>query len=136
MTSCLIRPSFMSDASCEMSIVRGFCGACRTTSVCPIFFSAPLIAYASICTASGWYEPTSTKLAPGLVLVGSYQPLAVQMLAYAINGALKNIGQTLVVRQAPQNPRTIDISQLASDMNDGRIKQLVILGGDPVYNAN
>ncbi len=76
------------------------------------------------------------KPGASLVLVGSYQPLAVQMLAYAINGALKNIGQTLVVRQAPQNPRTIDISQLASDMNDGRIKQLVILGGDPVYNAN
>jgi len=33
----------------------------------------------------------------------------------------------LVVRQVPQNPRTIDISQLASDKNDGRIKQLFIL---------
>jgi len=41
----------------------------------------------------------------------------------------------MVVRQVPQNPRTIDISQLASDINDGRIKQLFILGGDPVYNA-
>src|SRR5213076_1639115 len=60
---------------------------------------------------------------------------AVQLLAYAINAALKNVGQTLVVRQAPQNPRTIDISRLASDINDGRIKQLFILGGDPVYNA-
>src|SRR5213076_260378 len=60
---------------------------------------------------------------------------AVQLLAYAINAALKNVGQTLVVRQAPQNPRTIDISRLASDINDGRIKQLFILDGDPVYNA-
>jgi len=29
----LMRPSFMSDASCEMSIVRGFCETCRTTNV-------------------------------------------------------------------------------------------------------
>src|SRR5213083_1285373 len=75
------------------------------------------------------------KPGASLVLTGPNQPLAVQLLVYAINAALKNVGQTLVVRQVPQNPRTIDISQLASDINDGRIKQLFILGGDPVYNA-
>ena len=75
------------------------------------------------------------KPGASLVLVGNNQPVAVQLLAYAINAALKNVGQTLVVRQAPQNPRTMDISQLASDINDGRVKQLFILGGDPVYNA-
>ncbi len=75
------------------------------------------------------------KPGASLVLTGPSQPLAVQLLVYAINAALKNVGQTLVVRQVSQNPRTIDISQLASDINDGRIKQLFILGGDPVYNA-
>jgi molybdopterin-containing oxidoreductase family iron-sulfur binding subunit len=75
------------------------------------------------------------KPSASLVLAGPNQPLAIQLLVYAINAALKNVGQTLVVRQAPQNPRTIDISQLASDINDGRIKQLFIFGGDPVYNA-
>ena len=61
--------------------------------------------------------------------------LQCNLLAYAINAALKNVGQTLVVRQMPRSPRTIDISQLAADINDGRIKHLFILGGDPVYNA-
>jgi molybdopterin-containing oxidoreductase family iron-sulfur binding subunit len=75
------------------------------------------------------------KPGASLVLTGPNQPIAVQLLVYAINGALKNIGQTLVVRQVPRNPRTIDLSQLASDINDGRIKQLFIFGGDPVYNA-
>src|SRR5204863_8914945 len=70
-----------------------------------------------------------------LVLAGPSQPVAVQLLAYAMNAALKNIGQTLVVRQTPRNPRTIDISELATDINDGRIKHLFILGGDPVYHA-
>ena len=76
-----------------------------------------------------------TKPGASLVIIGANQPSPVQLLVYGINAALKNIGQTLVVRQLPQNPRTIDISRLASDINDGRIKQLFILGGDPVYNA-
>jgi MoCo/4Fe-4S cofactor protein with predicted Tat translocation signal len=76
-----------------------------------------------------------SKPGASLVLAGSNQPVAVQFLVYAINAALKNVGQTLVVRQVPHNPRTIDMSQLASDINDGRIKQLFIFGGDPVYNA-
>jgi molybdopterin-containing oxidoreductase family iron-sulfur binding subunit len=75
------------------------------------------------------------KPGASLVLTGPNQPAAVQMLVHAINFSLKNLGQTLVMRQIPQNPRTIDISQLAADMNDGRIKQLFIFGGDPVYNA-
>ena len=75
------------------------------------------------------------KPGASLVLAGPSQPVAVQLLVYAINAALKNLGQTLVVRQAPRNPRAIDILQLAADINDGRIKQLFILGGDPVYNA-
>src|SRR5206468_1818309 len=84
-----------------------------------------------------WFSEAANDLLakPGasLVLTGPSQPLAVQILVYAINAALKNVGQTLVVRQVSQNPRTIDISQLASDINDGHIKQLFILGGDPVY---
>src|SRR5438874_595730 len=75
------------------------------------------------------------KPGASLVLTGPNQPLAVQLLVYSINAALKNVGQTLLVRQIPQNPRTIDMSQLASDINDGHVKQLFILGGDPVYNA-
>src|SRR5581483_3196042 len=75
------------------------------------------------------------KPGASLVLAGPSQPVAVQLLAYAINAALKNLGQTLVLRQMPRNPRTIEISQLATDINDGRIKHFFILGGDPVYNA-
>jgi molybdopterin-containing oxidoreductase family iron-sulfur binding subunit len=75
------------------------------------------------------------KPGASLVLAGANQPASVQLLVYAINSALKNLGQTVVVRPTPRNPRTTDISQLAADINDGRIKQLFILGGDPVYNA-
>src|SRR5437867_8143641 len=56
------------------------------------------------------------KPGASLVLAGPSQPVAVQLLVYAINAALKNLGQTLVVRQAPRNPRAIDILQLAADI--------------------
>src|SRR5213595_63248 len=84
---------------------------------------------------SGAANDLAAKPGASLVLAGPDQPGAVQLLVYAINAALKNLGQTLVIRQVPRNPRTIDILQLAVDMNDGRIKRLFILGGDPVYNA-
>src|SRR6266699_1127992 len=86
-----------------------------------------------------WIDGVAADLMakPGasLVLAGPTQPVAVQMLVYAINAALKNVGQTLTVRQVPRNPKTIDIAQLATDINEGHIKQLFIFGGDPVYNA-
>jgi MoCo/4Fe-4S cofactor protein with predicted Tat translocation signal len=86
-----------------------------------------------------WLDGVANDLLakPGasLVLAGPTQPVAVHALVYAMNAALKNLGQTLVVRALPRNPRTIDIAQLATDINAGRIQQLFIFGGDPVYNA-
>ena len=75
------------------------------------------------------------KSGASLVLAGPHQPVAVQLMVYGINAALKNIGTTLLVREFPWNPKTGSILQLASEINEGRIKQLFIFGGDPVYNA-
>jgi MoCo/4Fe-4S cofactor protein with predicted Tat translocation signal len=86
-----------------------------------------------------WLSEAANDLAakPGasLVLAGSNQPVVVQLIVYGINSALKNLGQTLVLRESPRNPRRNSILTLARDINGGRIKQLFILGGDPVYNA-
>jgi MoCo/4Fe-4S cofactor protein with predicted Tat translocation signal len=76
-----------------------------------------------------------SKPGASLVLAGSHQPVVVQFLAYAINSALKNLGTTLLVREFVRTPKTNSIIQLALDINSGRVKQLFILGGDPVYNA-
>ncbi len=76
-----------------------------------------------------------SKAGASLVIAGPHQPVAVQLMVYAINGALKNLGSTLIVREFPRNPRTNSILQLATEMNAGRVKQLFIFGGDPVYNA-
>ena len=70
-----------------------------------------------------------------LVIAGANQPMVVQLLVYGINSALKNIGTTLLVRDFVRNPRTMSLLQLAADIAAGRVKQLFIFGGDPVYNA-
>jgi molybdopterin-containing oxidoreductase family iron-sulfur binding subunit len=75
------------------------------------------------------------KSGASLVLAGPDQPVVVQLLVYAMNVALKNLGHTLVVREFPSDRRTNSILQLASDIAAGRIEHLFILGGDPVYNA-
>ncbi len=76
-----------------------------------------------------------SKPGASLVVAGPHQPVAVQLLVYAINSALKNIGTTLVGRNVARNPRTLSILQLANEINEGRVKRLFIFGGDPVYNA-
>ena len=76
-----------------------------------------------------------SKPGASLVIASPQQPVVVQMMVYGINAALKNVGTTLLVREFPRNPRTNSILQLAAEMNAGRVKQLFILGGDPVYNA-
>ena len=71
-----------------------------------------------------------------LVLPGPDQPAIVQLLSYAINAALKNFGATIVVREFPRGPKPLSIAQFTADLNDGAVKQLFILGGDPVYSAH
>ncbi|MEY2546832.1 MAG: hypothetical protein QOG48_1949, partial [Verrucomicrobiota bacterium] len=76
-----------------------------------------------------------SRAGASLVLAGSHQPVAVQLLAYGMNAALKNLGATLIARDFPRNPRTMSLLQLAADMAAGAVKQLFIFGGDPVFNA-
>ncbi|MGI8889320.1 MAG: TAT-variant-translocated molybdopterin oxidoreductase [Chthoniobacterales bacterium] len=76
-----------------------------------------------------------SKPGASLVVTGPHQPVVVQLLVYGINNALKNVGTTLLLRSLPPTTRANSILQLASDIDAGRVKQLFILGGDPVYNA-
>ncbi|HEY4282722.1 MAG TPA: TAT-variant-translocated molybdopterin oxidoreductase [Chthoniobacterales bacterium] len=76
-----------------------------------------------------------SKTGASLVLAGAHQPVPVQLLAYAMNVALKNIGATVSLQETNQNSKTVSLLQLADDILKDRVKQLFILGGDPVYNA-
>ncbi len=69
-----------------------------------------------------------------LVVAGYGQPLAVHLVAHAINAALGGVGRTLEL--LPANPLPAgSLSELAQVLNSGQVDTLVMLGGNPVYNA-
>ncbi len=69
-----------------------------------------------------------------LVVVGARQPAALHALVAGINQALGNLGTTMAGRKFSGKP-TASIAQLAKAMADGQLKSLVIVGGNPAYNA-
>jgi MoCo/4Fe-4S cofactor protein with predicted Tat translocation signal len=73
-----------------------------------------------------------------IVLAGDHQPASVHAIANAINGALGNYGQTIIVTDPIEaNPvdQLASITELVRDMNDEKVDVLVIIGGNPVYHA-
>ena len=73
-----------------------------------------------------------------LVVPGEFQSPAVYALAQAMNSALGNVGQTVsyidpVEVDAVEHGQSI--KELIADMNAGKVDTLVIIGGNPVYNA-
>jgi len=74
----------------------------------------------------------------GLVVAGESQPPAVHALAHAINEALGNAGKTVTYSEpvaGGPSDQTAALAELVRDMEAGRVSTLVILDGNPVFNA-
>ncbi len=73
-----------------------------------------------------------------VVIAGGEQPAAVHAIAHAINSQLGNIGTTVLVTDpievAPVN-QLASLTELVRDMNAGAVRALLILGGNPVFDA-
>ena len=69
-----------------------------------------------------------------LVVAGSHQPPAVHAIAYALNSYLGNIGRTVDFVAVESSPAA-SITDLAKAVKVGAVKSLVVLGGNPAYNA-
>ena len=73
-----------------------------------------------------------------VVIPGDHQSPAVHVLAHAINIALGNVGKT-VIHTGALDPNPVDdfesLRELVEDMDAGKVEMLVIVGGNPVYNA-
>jgi len=69
-----------------------------------------------------------------IVVAGNRQPMAVHLLAHAINAALGSVGTTLELIEAPVS-MSGNLPELAAALNGGQVETLVMLGGNPVYNA-
>ncbi len=77
-----------------------------------------------------------------IVIAGDYAPPAVHALAHAMNAALGNVGQTVTYTEPLQfypNEQPVeqieDLRALVGDMDAGRVEMLVIVGGNPAYDA-
>ncbi|MCH8285625.1 TAT-variant-translocated molybdopterin oxidoreductase [candidate division KSB1 bacterium] len=72
-----------------------------------------------------------------IVVAGRNQPPAVHALVASINAALGNAGATITYHQNPNTSHSNggELANLAGAIRNGNINTLVILGGNPVYNA-
>jgi len=101
-----------------------------------------LDALAGRAPQAGWIDAVAADLVAypgkGLVVVGPRQPTAVHALAHWLNAALENAGKTVDYVPEPDADRpghTDALRALATEMSDGKVDTLVILGGNPVFDA-
>ena len=92
---------------------------------------------------AAWVGPMARDLVANkgksVVIAGETAPPIVHALAHAMNAALGAVGQTVVYAESfsPNTDRTQtdQYRELVTDIDAGRVKTLVILGGNPVYNT-
>jgi MoCo/4Fe-4S cofactor protein with predicted Tat translocation signal len=96
----------------------------------------------SAAVSDEWVEAVARDLTKNrgasLVIAGETQPPIVHALAHAMNDALENVGKTVYYTESLEaNPvnQTESLRELVRDLNNGQVNLLVILAGNPVYNA-
>jgi MoCo/4Fe-4S cofactor protein with predicted Tat translocation signal len=87
---------------------------------------------------SAWVKECALDLVAhkgkSVVLVGQHQPVAVQLLGFAVNAALGALGGPVQVYPALTEAAG-SLSGLAEEVRKGKRDVLLILGGNPVFNA-
>ncbi|MEK6299445.1 MAG: TAT-variant-translocated molybdopterin oxidoreductase [Acidobacteriota bacterium] len=90
-----------------------------------------------------WAEAIANDLdkhrGSSIVVAGDSQPANVHSIAHVMNGALGNIGKTVIYTD-PVEANPVDgnssLRELANDMEAGKVDLLLIVGGNPVYDAH
>ncbi|MEZ4407316.1 MAG: TAT-variant-translocated molybdopterin oxidoreductase [Polyangiales bacterium] len=89
-----------------------------------------------------WVNTLAAELAAhrgsSVLVAGSRQPPSVHALVHALNQALGNAGQTVTYVSAvddAERDNLTDLVELARDLEAGQAQSLIILGGNPVYDA-
>ena len=92
--------------------------------------------------ADKWIVPIARDLqkhkGASLVIAGEQQSAAVHALAHAMNAALGNVGKTVSYTDPVEaNPvdQVASLYDLVKDLDAGAVDLLLILGGNPAYNA-
>ncbi len=117
-----VRPSEMEAFARALAAAVGSAGAPAS--------SDPFLAAAA--------EDLEANRGRSLVLAGDAEPAAVHALAHAINAALGNLGETAVLIDPIEARPTDQLAQLKAlvqDIDAGKVSTLLILGGNPAYDA-
>lgn len=92
--------------------------------------------------AVAWVEECVKRLEASrgrsLITAGYRQPVEVHQWVHAINASLGNIGRTLNYREVfgPSLPAPLNgLAELSRDLGSGQVEALIIIGGNPVFNA-
>ena len=73
-----------------------------------------------------------------VVVAGSRQPAEVHALAHRLNSLLGNVNQTVKYTPEPDQNRPAHaeaIKTLTAELNSGSVETIVVLGGNPVFDA-
>ena len=73
-----------------------------------------------------------------VVVAGEQQSARVHALAHAMNHALGNVGTTVIYTEpvvAQPKSQTESLRELTVEMSNGQVELLLMLGGNPVFNA-
>ena len=74
-----------------------------------------------------------------LVVVGDNQPPVVHAIAHAMNAALGNVGETVVYTDPlvanAEKAQVEQLRELVADIDAGKVKMLVMMGGNPAYST-
>ena len=89
--------------------------------------------------AAAWIDEVAADLKAhagrGVIVAGRRQPPLVHALVHAMNAALGNIGKTVELRSGPATAGAGTLEELAEAIGKGQVETLVILGGNPAYDA-
>jgi molybdopterin-containing oxidoreductase family iron-sulfur binding subunit len=110
-------------------------------SISALFASAPT-ADALPGVPAKWIKVVADELVQnrgrGIVVAGTDQPAYVHALVHAVNSALGNAGTTVnyfSVADPSEIDQVQDFKALVADMDAGKVETLLILGGNPVFDA-
>jgi molybdopterin-containing oxidoreductase family iron-sulfur binding subunit len=79
-----------------------------------------------------------THMGESIIIAGESAPPEIHALALAMNTMLNNINKTVIITEPLEVEQTNGLSsirELVTDMRAGRVDALVMLGGNPVYDA-
>jgi molybdopterin-containing oxidoreductase family iron-sulfur binding subunit len=106
---------------------------------CPDPRIAALVARRSEVVHPPWIRAAAADLAAhrgaGLVVIGERQPPLAHALGHALNAAVLNVGATIAYGPSPLLGGDGDLLSLARELDEGRVDDLLILGGNPVLTA-